>query len=67
MKGLEKLGKGKDTVSCYQFTFNTIQGLILDIKKQHSEFRRKVEENGLQDNDYLKTDAQDLVEWSLNV
>ena len=62
---LESMKKMDISVTCYQHTHDSIAGFMLEIKKLHSNFRKKAFENDLlQDKDYKK-DAKALVGWQM--
>ena len=62
---LESMQKRDISVTCYQHTYETIAGFMLEIKQLQSNFRRKAFENELSQNKDFKEDAKALVEWKM--
>ena len=63
---LESMNKKDISVSCFQFAYKTIEGLILEIKQLHSSFRKKAAENGLTSNEDFQNDAREVVKWQMD-
>ena len=62
---LENMQKRDISVTCYQQTYESITGFMLEIKKLHSAFRKKAFDNDLLQNKDYKNDAKVLVEWQI--
>ena len=62
---LENMKKTDISVTCYQHTYDNIEGFMLDIKKLHSSFRTKAFENNLLLDKEYKKDAKALVQWQM--
>ena len=63
---LEAMKKNEISVSCFQYAYNSIKGFILEIKKLHSNLRKKASENGLLSDRDFQNDAKALVKWQMN-
>ena len=66
LMALESMKKQDISITCYQHTYESIQGFMLDIKKLHSSFRMKAFDNNLSQDPDVKKDAQALVKWQLS-
>ena len=64
---LESMPKKDISVTSFQFTYNSVESLILDLKQLHSNFRKKAAENGLTSNENFQADAREVIKWQIGI
>ena len=64
---LENMHKRDITVTAFQFAYNQVEGLMVDLKGIHADFRKKAAANKLLQNEHFIEDARALVKWQIDV
>ena len=64
---LESMPKKDIPVTGFQFTYNTVEGLILDLKQLHATFHKKAAENGLLSDANFQADARATIKWQIDI
>ena len=63
--GLETLHKRDITPTSFNFVYNRVEGLMLDLKEIHASFRKKVADAKLLQNEQFIEDSRAIVKWQL--
>ena len=63
--GLETLHKRDITPTSFNFVYNRVEGLMLDLKEIHASFRKKVADAKLLQNEQFIEDSRAMVKWQL--
>ena len=64
---LESMTKRDITPTAFQFAYNQVEGLMVDLKTIHADFRKKAAVNKLLDNEHFVEDARAIVKWQIDV
>ena len=64
---LEKLNKREISPTAFQFAYDQVDGLMVDLKALNAAFRKKVVENGLLGDPAFKEDSKEILRWQIDV
>ena len=64
---LEKLNKREISPTAFQFAYDQVDGLMVDLKALNAAFRKKIVDNGLLNDPSFKEDSKEILRWQIDV
>ena len=64
---LEKLNKREISPTAFQFAYDQVDGLMVDLKALNAAFRKKIVDGGLLNDPSFKEDSKEILSWQINV
>ena len=60
---LERVNKREITPTGFQFAYDQVESLMIDLKALNAAFRKKIVDNGLLNDPAFKEDSKEILRW----
>ena len=64
---LERVNKREISPTAFQFAYDQVEGLMIDLKALNASFRKKIVDNELLNDPSFKEDSKEILRWQIDV